>query len=273
MQRLGEIECVHVVSRPRLADAGDPARHAGLFGGHALSDGRPARGSTSAGWAAPPRVRPGTPARPAPSQGGGHLRPGRERGARAGPLPRRGLPVDAQLLQDPLEFVQRRYRAYSGTSDRAYIDGRQRLPEDLGSRTDAQSYRLNWISVREKGRATGAAVTPAGTTLAPISPSDTRPLCTHRGGSRLPRRGSRRRFVEPASSLRVPLRWRGFSPDSARSNRSPLVRVSQPRSLARSMSCSSSRFRRGAGVPWSKRILKASVPFLPPVPASLEFRD
>ena len=45
-----------------------------------------------------------------------------------------------------LDFVHRRCRAYSGTFDRALIDGRLTLPEDLDIQTDAQSYRLNWVS-------------------------------------------------------------------------------------------------------------------------------
>ena len=45
-----------------------------------------------------------------------------------------------------LDFVHRRCRAYSGTFDRAFIDGRLQLPEDMDIQTDAQSYRLNWIS-------------------------------------------------------------------------------------------------------------------------------
>ena len=45
-----------------------------------------------------------------------------------------------------LDFVHRRCRAYSGTFDRAFIDGRLQLPEDMNVETDAQVYRLNWIS-------------------------------------------------------------------------------------------------------------------------------
>ena len=47
---------------------------------------------------------------------------------------------------DILDFIHRRCRAYSGTFDRALIDGRLPLPGDMNVETDAQVYRLNWIS-------------------------------------------------------------------------------------------------------------------------------
>ena len=45
-----------------------------------------------------------------------------------------------------LDFLHRRCRAYSGTVDRALIEGRLKLKEDLNIQTDAQIYQLNWIS-------------------------------------------------------------------------------------------------------------------------------
>ena len=45
-----------------------------------------------------------------------------------------------------VDFLHRRCRAYSGTVDRALIDGRLKLPEDMNIQTDAQVYQLNWVS-------------------------------------------------------------------------------------------------------------------------------
>ena len=45
-----------------------------------------------------------------------------------------------------VDFLHRRCRTYSGRFDRAMIDGRLRLPDDMNLQTDAQIYRLNWVS-------------------------------------------------------------------------------------------------------------------------------
>ena len=45
-----------------------------------------------------------------------------------------------------VDFLHRRCRAYSGVVDRALIEGRLKLPEDLDIQADAQVYQLNWIS-------------------------------------------------------------------------------------------------------------------------------
>ena len=45
-----------------------------------------------------------------------------------------------------VDFLHRRCRAYSGAVDRALIDGRLKLPEDINLQSDAQVYRLNWVS-------------------------------------------------------------------------------------------------------------------------------
>ncbi len=45
-----------------------------------------------------------------------------------------------------VDFLHGRCRAYSGAIDRALIDGRLKLPEDMDLQSDAQVYRLNWIS-------------------------------------------------------------------------------------------------------------------------------
>ena len=45
-----------------------------------------------------------------------------------------------------VDFLHRRCRAYSGRIDRALIDGRLTLPDDMNLQTDAQICRLNWIS-------------------------------------------------------------------------------------------------------------------------------
>ena len=51
-----------------------------------------------------------------------------------------------QAYYDILNFIHRRCRDYSGTVDRALIDGRLRLPADMNVQSDAQVYLLNWIS-------------------------------------------------------------------------------------------------------------------------------
>ena len=56
-----------------------------------------------------------------------------------------GLP-SMQNYYQIVDFLHRRCRAYSGAVDRAFIDGRLSLPEDLDIQSDAQVYRLNWIS-------------------------------------------------------------------------------------------------------------------------------
>ena len=45
-----------------------------------------------------------------------------------------------------LRFIHGRCRAHSAVIDRAFVDGRLRLPEDLVIQNDAQEYTLNWIS-------------------------------------------------------------------------------------------------------------------------------
>ena len=45
-----------------------------------------------------------------------------------------------------VDFLHRRCRAYSAAFDRALIDGRPNLPEDMDIQSDAQVYRLNWVS-------------------------------------------------------------------------------------------------------------------------------
>ena len=45
-----------------------------------------------------------------------------------------------------LDFIHRRCRAHSGAVDRAFIDGRMRLPGTMHVESDAQVYTLNWIS-------------------------------------------------------------------------------------------------------------------------------
>ena len=45
-----------------------------------------------------------------------------------------------------IDFLHRRCRAYSGSVDRAFIDGRFTLPEDMNVQSDAQVYQLNWVS-------------------------------------------------------------------------------------------------------------------------------
>ena len=45
-----------------------------------------------------------------------------------------------------VDFLHRRCRAYSGAVDRALIDGRLKLPEDMNIQADAQVYQLNWVS-------------------------------------------------------------------------------------------------------------------------------
>ena len=45
-----------------------------------------------------------------------------------------------------LRFIHGRCRSHSGTVDRAFIDGRLTLPEDLVVETDAQEFTLNWTS-------------------------------------------------------------------------------------------------------------------------------
>ena len=45
-----------------------------------------------------------------------------------------------------VDFLHGRCRAYSGSFDRALIDGRLKLPEDMDIQADAQVYQLNWVS-------------------------------------------------------------------------------------------------------------------------------
>ena len=45
-----------------------------------------------------------------------------------------------------LRFIHDRCRAHSGAVDRALIDGRLRLPEDMAVETDAQEFTMNWTS-------------------------------------------------------------------------------------------------------------------------------
>ena len=51
-----------------------------------------------------------------------------------------------QAYYQILDFLVRRCRSYSGSIDRALIDGRLRLPADLNVQSDAQNYLLNWVS-------------------------------------------------------------------------------------------------------------------------------
>ena len=51
-----------------------------------------------------------------------------------------------QAYYQILDFLVRRCRSYSGSVDRALIDGRLRLPPDLNVQSDAQNYLLNWVS-------------------------------------------------------------------------------------------------------------------------------
>ena len=65
--------------------------------------------------------------------------------------PVRGSIRGARLKSIPayyriVDFLHRRCRAYSGTVDRALIDGRLKLPEDMNIQADAQVYQLNWVS-------------------------------------------------------------------------------------------------------------------------------
>ena len=45
-----------------------------------------------------------------------------------------------------LNFIERRCRTFSGTYDRAMLDGRVRLPQEIVVEADAQVYQLNWVS-------------------------------------------------------------------------------------------------------------------------------
>ena len=65
--------------------------------------------------------------------------------------PVRGSIRGARLKSIPayyriVDFLHRRCRAYSGAVDRALIDGRLKLPEDMNIQADAQVYQLNWVS-------------------------------------------------------------------------------------------------------------------------------
>ena len=51
-----------------------------------------------------------------------------------------------QAYYQIIDFLHRRCRAYSGAVDRAFIDGRLDLPEDMNIQSDAQVYQVNWIS-------------------------------------------------------------------------------------------------------------------------------
>lgn len=51
-----------------------------------------------------------------------------------------------QAYYQILDFIYRRCRSYSGAVDRALIDGRLGLPEDINVQADAQVYQLNWQS-------------------------------------------------------------------------------------------------------------------------------
>ena len=44
------------------------------------------------------------------------------------------------------DFIHRRCQAHSGAVDRAFIEGRMRLPKAMTIESDAQVYTLNWIS-------------------------------------------------------------------------------------------------------------------------------
>ena len=45
-----------------------------------------------------------------------------------------------------LDFIHRRCREHSGGADRAFVEGRLRLPKDLTLESDSQEYTLNWVS-------------------------------------------------------------------------------------------------------------------------------
>ena len=45
-----------------------------------------------------------------------------------------------------LDFIHQRCRERSGAADRAMIDGRLRLPQDMNLESDSQEYTLNWVS-------------------------------------------------------------------------------------------------------------------------------
>ena len=45
-----------------------------------------------------------------------------------------------------LDFIHARCREHSGRADRAFMDGRARLPNDMSLETDLQEYTLNWAS-------------------------------------------------------------------------------------------------------------------------------
>ena len=51
-----------------------------------------------------------------------------------------------QAYYQIIDFLHRRCRAYSGAVDRAFIDGRLKLPSDMNIQCDAQVYQVNWIS-------------------------------------------------------------------------------------------------------------------------------
>ena len=52
----------------------------------------------------------------------------------------------ARAYYPMIDFLHRRCRAYSGSVDRAFIDGRLTLPEDMNVQSDAQVYQPNWVS-------------------------------------------------------------------------------------------------------------------------------
>ena len=59
----------------------------------------------------------------------------------------RGSDVRSTQSYYPIvRFIHARCRSHSGAIDRAFIDGRLRLPERLVIETDAQEYTLNWTS-------------------------------------------------------------------------------------------------------------------------------
>ena len=62
---------------------------------------------------------------------------GAARGARL------GSPADYYPI---LDFIHRRCREQSGATDRALVEGRRRLPEDMNLESDCQEYTLNWTS-------------------------------------------------------------------------------------------------------------------------------
>ena len=51
-----------------------------------------------------------------------------------------------QAYYQIIDFLHRRCRSYSGAVDRAFIDGRLKLPKDMNIQSDAQVYQLNWVS-------------------------------------------------------------------------------------------------------------------------------